>query len=119
MLAVVAMLSAYVLYRSNYNERVQDEPLEKLGPLYALSKGKFFLDELYRVLIVIPFYGAASVFAQVIEKNGIDAFVIGLGSAVRNASSTLREVQTGFVRSYGLVMLLGVVVIVAWFVFAQ
>jgi NADH-quinone oxidoreductase subunit L len=118
-LALVSMAAAYLIYRSNYNERQQEEPLEKLGPLYALSKGKFFLDDIYRVLIVIPFYGAASVFAQVIEKNGIDAIVNGVGNAVRNAAGTLREIQTGFVRSYGLVMLLGVVVIVAWFVFAR
>ncbi len=118
-LAVAAMAAAYVMYRSNYNERMQDEPLEKLGPLYALSKGKFFLDDIYRAAIVIPFYGAASVLAQVIDKGVIDWLVNGAGRLVSWLSSNAREVQTGFVRSYGLVMLLGVVVLVAWMVFAR
>ncbi len=116
-LAIGAMAVAYVLYRSNYNEKQQVEPLEKLGTLYALSKNKWYLDELYQALIVRPFYGVAAVFAQVIDKGAIDALVNGVGTSVRSLAGSLREIQTGFVRSYGLVMLLGVVVTVAYMVF--
>jgi NADH-quinone oxidoreductase subunit L len=119
LLALGAMAAAYFLYRNSYNEKVQREPLEKLGPLYALSSNKFYLDQIYRALVVIPFHGAATVLAQVIDKNGIDAVVNGIGVAVRNAAASLRDIQTGFVRSYGLVMLLGVAVLVAWFVFTR
>jgi NADH-quinone oxidoreductase subunit L len=118
-LAIVAMGAAYVLYRSNYNEKQQVEPLEKLGPLYALSKGKWFLDEIYRALIVVPFYTLATVFSQVIDKGAIDAVVNGVGSTLRGMSTQIRDIQTGFVRSYGLVMLLGVVMMVAYMVFAR
>jgi NADH-quinone oxidoreductase subunit L len=118
-LAVVAMAVAYVLYRNNYNERQQVEPLEKLGPLYVLSKGKWFLDEIYRALFVKPFYTMATVFSQIIDKGAIDAVVNMFGTTMRTASNGLREIQTGFVRSYGLVMLLGVVLLVAWFVFSR
>jgi NADH-quinone oxidoreductase subunit L len=118
-LAIAAMAAAYLMYKRSYNENVKVEPLEKLGPLYALSSNKFYLDQIYRALVVIPFHGVATVFAQVIDKNGIDAVVNGIGSAVRAASTTLRDIQTGFVRSYGLVMLLGVAVLVAWFVFTR
>jgi NADH-quinone oxidoreductase subunit L len=116
-LALGAMAVAYVLYRSNYSEKQQVEPLEKLGPLYALSSNKWYLDELYRALIVKPFYGVAAVFAQVIDKGAIDALVNYIGTSVRDLSGSLRQIQTGFVRSYGLVMLLGVVVTVAYMVF--
>jgi NADH-quinone oxidoreductase subunit L len=118
-LAIAAMGTAYFMYKRSFNENVKVEPLEKLGPLYALSSNKFYLDQIYRVLVVIPFHGIATVFAQVIDKNGIDAVVNGIGSTVRAASSSLRDIQTGFVRSYGLVMLLGVAVLVAWFVFTR
>jgi NADH-quinone oxidoreductase subunit L len=118
-LSIVAMGYAYWLYRKNYNEHQQIEPLTKLGAFHSFSSGKMFVDELYRILFVIPFYGAASVLSQVIDKNGIDAIVNGIGNFFRTSSAQLREVQTGFVRSYGLVMLLGVVVVVAWFVLAR
>ena len=118
-LAIAAMGTAYFMYKRSFNENVKVEPLEKLGPLYALSSNKFYLDQIYRALVVIPFHGIATVFAQVIDKNGIDAVVNGIGSTVRAASSSLRDIQTGFVRSYGLVMLLGVAVLVAWFVFTR
>jgi NADH-quinone oxidoreductase subunit L len=118
-LAIVAMGAAYVIYRSNYNEKQQVEPLEKLGPLYALSRGKWFLDEIYRAVIVVPFYTAATVFSQIIDKGAIDAVVNGVGSRLAWASEQIRGIQTGFVRSYGLVMLLGVVMTVAWMVFAR
>jgi NADH-quinone oxidoreductase subunit L len=119
LLSLGAMAAAYVMYRSNYNEKQQVEPLEKLGPLYAISKGKWFLDELYSGIIVKPFFGVAAVFSQVIDKGVIDAVVNGVGMRLRASAASLREMQTGFVRSYGLVMLLGVVVMVAWFVFSR
>jgi NADH-quinone oxidoreductase subunit L len=118
-LSVLAMGAAYVMYRSNYNERQQVEPLEKLGPLYVISRGKWFLDELYRVLFVIPFYGAASVLAQVVDKGVIDAIVNGFGRVTSGVAGQVREMQTGFVRSYGLVMFLGVVGAVAYMVFSR
>jgi NADH-quinone oxidoreductase subunit L len=118
-LAIVAMGAAYALYRSNYNEKQQVEPLEKLGPLYALSSNKWYVDEIYRKLIVIPFYTVATVFSQIIDKGAIDATVNGVGRRLAWAAEQFRGIQTGFVRSYGLVMLLGVVMTVAWMVFSR
>ena len=41
LLAIVAMAAAYFMYKRSYNETVKQEPLEKLGPLYALSIAAF------------------------------------------------------------------------------
>lgn len=43
------------------------------------------------------------------DQKGIDAFANWLGTATQSFSATLRKVQNGFVRSYALSVLLGVV----------
>jgi NADH-quinone oxidoreductase subunit L len=45
------------------------------------------------------------------DRKGIDGAVGGLAALVGGSSGRLRRVQNGYVRSYALTMLLGVVVI--------
>lgn len=93
------------------------DPIKKyMGGLYKWSFAKWKVDELYKLIIIKPFYAISSLCAQVFDLGGIDALVNGVGKLVRSASTQLRTAQTGYVRSYGLVMLGGVVVLVAYFV---
>ena len=93
------------------------DPIKKyMGGLYKWSFAKWKVDELYKLIIIKPFYAISSLCAQVFDLGGIDALVNGVGKLVRSASTQLRTTQTGYVRSYGLVMLGGVVVLVAYFV---
>src|SRR3989304_3975441 len=50
------------------------------------------------------------------DQKGIDAFANWLGGAAQSFSATLRKVQNGFVRSYALSVLLGVVLIVGYLI---
>jgi NADH:ubiquinone oxidoreductase subunit 5 (subunit L)/multisubunit Na+/H+ antiporter MnhA subunit len=43
------------------------------------------------------------------DQRGIDAFFNGLGTATKDLAAGLRRIQNGFVRSYALSVLLGVV----------
>ncbi len=45
------------------------------------------------------------------DRKGVDGTVGGMAALVGGTSGRLRRVQNGFVRSYALTMLLGVVVI--------
>jgi NADH-quinone oxidoreductase subunit L len=83
---------------------------------WAVCKRAWFIDAFYQNVIVKLFYAASSFLARVLDIGGIDGLVNGAGVVVRNTSGALRRVQNGFVRSYGLMMLLGVVVLLAWFV---
>ena len=49
----------------------------------------------------------------------IDGIANGLAAATKNAASSLRRVQNGFVRSYALAVLLGVVAILGYLLFTQ
>jgi len=115
-LAAGMLWLSFTIYKTAYEKPESPDPLQRLGGFYQLSLEKFRVDELYRAVFIKPFYAFSSLFAQVFDLGGIDGVVNGVGTVIKRAGSSLRTIQTGFVRSYGLMMLVGVVVIVAYFV---
>lgn len=112
--ALAVMAFVYVLYKRVFVSKNSVDPLTKLGPLYALSFNKWYLDEIYRKLIIKPFYAGASFLAHIVDLEGIDGVVNGVGAVFSRAGAALGKLQTGLARSYALVMLFGIVAIVAW-----
>ncbi len=51
-----------------------------------------------------------------LDQKGIDAFFNGMGELTKRISSGLRAIQNGFVRSYALAVLLGVVTILGYLI---
>lgn len=110
-LAVGALAGAWLVYRNP--DRAQTETETRMGRFLAQA---WYFDGTYQSAIVKPFYFISTVCAQVIDVGVIDAAVNGVGHLFRNLGGLLRSFQTGFVRNYGLVMLVGVVLVVAYFV---
>ncbi|MCS7056983.1 MAG: NADH-quinone oxidoreductase subunit L [Thermoflexales bacterium] len=110
-LAIGALAAAWWLYRNP--ERAQTEAETALGRFLARA---WYFDEAYKALVVKPFYVISTVCAQVIDVGAIDGAVNGVGRLFRDLGASLRGLQTGFVRNYGLVMLAGAVLVVAYFV---
>ncbi|NQV96311.1 MAG: NADH-quinone oxidoreductase subunit L [Acidimicrobiaceae bacterium] len=50
-----------------------------------------------------------------VDTNIVDGIVNGVGELVRSLAGSLRRVQSGFVRAYALLISLGAVVMLAWF----
>ncbi|MGO9115138.1 MAG: NADH-quinone oxidoreductase subunit L [Thermoguttaceae bacterium] len=75
--------------------------------LYALSHGKFFIDEIYAALIVRPLEALAALLALV-DNYLIDGMVNAVGAVPRALGSVFRPLQGGLVQFYALVMALGV-----------
>jgi NADH-quinone oxidoreductase subunit L len=114
-LALVGLAAAWVVYRNAFARADSPEPLARLGPVYDFLKNAWYIDAFYQNVIVKLFYATSSFLARVFDLGAIDGVVNGVGVLVRRMSTWMRRAQTGFVRSYGLVMLLGVVAIVAYF----
>ncbi|MDQ3955250.1 MAG: NADH-quinone oxidoreductase subunit L, partial [Actinomycetota bacterium] len=117
-LAGIALLVAFVgigLARSIYMSRTGNirrrVTIGRLGPLVPLARNKFYVDELYGRLLVMPGKRFAAYCAGVIDARVIDGFVNGTGRFVSGVAEGLRRVQTGYVRNYGLTFLFGVVVV--------
>lgn len=79
--------------------------------LYQLSYGKFFVDQLYNVLIVGPLWVLAYLFAF-LDRLLVDGLVNLMGWIPRAVGSLLRPLQIGLVQFYALAMVLGVLVLI-------
>ena len=118
-----------------------------LGFIFTGMENKWFVDEGYFAIIINPFKKLSQFLADVIDwqfwhdfvhdtvilgtynwlseialdryadQKGIDAFANWLGTATQSVSATLRKVQNGFVRSYALSIMLGVVLILGYLIF--
>ena len=53
--------------------------------------------------------------ASALDGGVVDGAVNGAGRLVRGTGSKVRNLQTGFVRSYALALLVGVVIVVGFF----
>jgi NADH-quinone oxidoreductase subunit L len=80
---------------------------------------KFYFDELYDALFYRPTVLLAVTLRDWIERPVILASLGGIGTAARKASSELREVQTGLVRTYALAIAGSVTVLAFVFVWVK
>jgi NADH-quinone oxidoreductase subunit L len=80
------------------------------GP-YKLLSGKYFIDELYQAVIVVPLvWISRNVLWHAIDEGAIDGTVNGVAFASREAGENLRRASTGNIRSYATWIVLGVLV---------
>jgi len=77
-------------------------------PLYAVSQGKFFLDEIFKGLIVLPLVGIA-MLATFFDRFVIDGIIDAAGAVPKALSSIPRLLHGGIVSSYAGVMWVSVV----------
>ena len=77
-------------------------------PLYAISQGKFFLDEIFKDLIVMPLIVIARI-ATLIDQYLIDGIVDTAGKVPKALSLILRQLHGGVVSNYAGVMWVGIV----------
>ncbi len=146
-LALTAILISWLIYGRNPLKAGQPDPLKKpLGFFFTGMENKWFVDEIYQVVIIKPFKNLSQFLADVVDwriwhdwfhetviagtynwlsnivlnvyadQKGIDAFANWLGAATQWLSGTVRKVQNGFVRSYAMSVLVGVVLIVGYLI---
>jgi NADH-quinone oxidoreductase subunit L len=80
--------------------------------LYQLSHGKFFFDQIYQVLIVLPLRGLAAL-SFVVDRWLVDGLVNLCGRVPPWSGSLLRSLQNGLVQFYALAMVFGLLVLLA------
>ena len=83
----------------------------RLG-LYQLSQRKFFIDEIYAILIVWPLRGLA-VASYLIDRWVVDGLVNGIARIPLAFGAVVRSLQMGLLSFYALAMVLGLLVLVA------
>jgi len=89
--------------------------VEQFRLLHAFLFNKWYFDELYNLLFVKPAFWFGRLFWQRGDVGLIDRFgPNGAAWLVAQGSVAARKVQSGYLYSYALVMLLGLVAAVTW-----
>ena len=112
--AAAGILVARALYLRP-DSAARRERLAAIAPWFVgAARDKFYVDRFYDRVIVAPGKAFARFCADVFDKRVIDGLVNGVAWVVGSSSRRGRHVQTGYVRNYGVIFLLGVVVVVSF-----
>jgi NADH-quinone oxidoreductase subunit L len=94
--------------------------VEQIGVLYRFVYNKWYFDELYDFLFVRPAFWIGRLLWKQGDVGVIDRFgPDGAAWAVAQGARLAKKVQTGYLYSYALVMLLGLVGAVSWAIGAK
>ena len=95
-----------------YGKSVPVQPPQKVSVLTIAARNNLYDDATNDVLVVRPTWYSAR-FLVWFDNRAVDGFVGGLAALVGGASGRLRRLQTGFARSYALVMVVGAILVLA------
>ncbi len=142
-LALLALGLAFYLYRNKPEKATDPDLTEKVPGLWSIF-GRLPLDSLY-MKGVIPLFNRVShwlahrldwafwhdffheriirdtfvemsnFFSDVLDKQGVDGIVNGIGSVTKRFAGSLRLSQTGLARTYALSVFLGAVLLLIYF----
>jgi NADH-quinone oxidoreductase subunit L len=97
---------------------IPEKTATQLGPVYRFLYNKWYFDELYRLLFIAPALWLGRVFWKGGDEGIIDRFgPNGAAWVVEKGAVAAKRVQSGFLTSYALIMLLGLVAAVTWVLF--
>ena len=111
LVAVGGILLARSLYMTRASSLRRRRAYARMPWLVDAARSKFYVDQIYGRTIVLPGKAFSGYLANVFDPRFIDGLVNGTGRIVARASENLRGLQTGYVRNYASMFLLGVVVI--------
>jgi NADH-quinone oxidoreductase subunit L len=118
-LALSGIALAYRLWAVDPERRAATALRERLAALHGFFVHKWYFDELIGLLIVRPFSWLGRFFRDVFERVVIGGlFVGGTSGAVRAGSAAVRAAQSGFLRHYAALLLVGVTALGLYFLLA-
>ena len=89
---------------------------QRFGRLHGFLVNKWYFDELYEAMFVRPVSAFGGFSRRVIETDFVQGTIVGGATgAVRVGSSFARAIQTGYLRAYALLLLLGVAGLTLYF----
>ncbi|MGN6495825.1 MAG: NADH-quinone oxidoreductase subunit L, partial [Tsuneonella sp.] len=115
--ATIVMLIGFVTAWYGYirNSRFPGAVVEQIHPVYTFVFNKWYFDELYHFLFVRPAFWLGRQFWKRGDEGTIDRFgPDGAAWVVAQGTAGARKVQSGYLYSYALWMLVGLVGAVTW-----
>lgn len=114
-IAVIGVFVAWVMYIKN--PELPARFTTRFAGAYRVIYNKWYIDELYDFLFVNPCKKIGTFLWRGFDVKVVDGIVNGVAWAVRGIGSGLRYTQSGYLHNYAVAMVVGVVVIVGYYVF--
>jgi NADH-quinone oxidoreductase subunit L len=114
-IAAIGIAIAFTMYIRS--KTLPSRFVEAFPLLYRAVFNKWYLDEIYDFLIVNPCKATARFLWKGFDVIVVDGLVNSAATLLMGASRLLKNSQTGYVHNYALSMAIGVVVIVACYIF--
>jgi len=112
-ISIAGILVAWFLYvsRPELPGRLQ----RSLAPLHTLFVNKWYGDELVDLLVVRPVKAVGRFADRFFERYVINGATAGVAGLTRSAGAAVRDLQSGLLRGYAVLMLFGILAIVLYF----
>jgi len=110
--ALISLAIAWWIYGSGRVDTVAFR--ERLEPMATAAQRGWYVDRAYDVVIVQPAKALARLTSDVVDALVIDGAVNGIAGLVKRSASGGKLIQTGFVRTYALVLFLGAVLVLGF-----
>ncbi len=115
--ALFGIFVAYVLW-----VRSPDRPRalqQRFASLHRIFVNKWYFDEAIELLVVRPMAWLGRFASSTVERTFVDGALVGGASGlVRLGSAAVRRVQTGYLRYYAALLLMGITSLGAYFLLA-
>jgi NADH-quinone oxidoreductase subunit L len=111
-IAVFGIALAWVLWVRR--PTVPEALRSRFRPLYELFLHKWYFDELIDLVVVRPVQALGRFANRVVEPFVVGGIVTGTTTLVRSAGALVRDLQSGMIRAYAAVMVLGAILLVLY-----
>ncbi|MCU7892634.1 MAG: NADH-quinone oxidoreductase subunit L [Candidatus Thiodiazotropha sp. (ex Ustalcina ferruginea)] len=115
-LALGGLFVAWFVYMKN--PAIADKIKGTLSPVYNLLDKKYWFDEVYQTVFATGSRGLGKFLWLAGDRGLIDGLAVnGSAHSVGWLASVVRHVQTGYLYHYAIAMILGLLLLLTWFVF--
>ena len=115
-LGLIGFLIAWYMYLKN--PKVPNSIAALNQPLYKFLLNKWYFDELYHYIFIVPAKAIGLFFWKFIDGYIIDGFgPNGIASSVLKISIKAKNIQTGFIYHYAFAILIGLSLLITYFIF--
>jgi NADH-quinone oxidoreductase subunit L len=113
-IALTGIGIAYLFYVKNPS--LPKRTAEKWKGLYKLVFNKYYVDELYEILFIKSLKNLGTGLWRGFDDFVIDGTINGIAYLIGWVSAALRKMQTGLVQNYAFSMVVGGIILVAYYV---
>lgn len=110
---IAGVALAFVLYL--VIPQVPGKVYAAFGPLSKFLTAKYYIDELYGLLIIRPLEGISKLLWKVVDQGVIDGAVNGTAAVVDVTGEIVRGTQSGQIRHYAALMFVSATVVILFY----